>query len=100
MTLGRVKTGRPLMNLEIAAVVLTGVGVALGVLLGVWRIHAHYEIRNDAAHAELARKIENALSNVRGEITRVTLDLQHQITSVAKDVHYLRGWQDRQDRKD
>ena len=64
------------MNLEIASVVLTGAGVVLGVLLGVWRIQAHYEMRNDAAHAELARKIENALSNVRGEITKVTLDLQ------------------------
>ena len=88
------------MNLEIASIVLTGAGVVLGVLLGVWRIQAHYELRNDAAHAELARKIENALSNVRGEITKVTLDLQNQITSVGHDVHYLRGRQDQRDRTD
>lgn len=88
------------MNLEIASVVLTGVGV----LLGVWRILAHYETRNDAAHAELARKIENALSNVRGEITKVTLDLRAEImkvgddmTKLASDVHYLRGRQDERD---
>ena len=67
------------MTLEIASIVLTGAGVVFGVLLGVWRIQAHYELRNDAAHAELTRKIENALSNVRGEITKVTLDLQNQM---------------------
>ena len=88
------------MNLEIASVVFTGAGVVLGVLLGVWRIQAHYETRNDAAHAELARKIENALSNVRGEITKVTLDMQNKITSIGNDGHYLRGRQDQRDIKD
>ncbi len=42
------------MNLEILSVVLTGAAV----LLGVWRIHASYEARNDAAHAKLGERID------------------------------------------
>ena len=60
------------MNPEIASIVLTGIGV----LLGVWRIQAHYETRNEAAHAEL-----------RGVLVRV-----------AEDVAYLRGRQDERER--
>ena len=33
-------------------------GVLVGVLFGVWRMLAHYESRNDAAHAELGRRID------------------------------------------
>ncbi len=51
---------------------LTGIGV----LLGVWRIQAHYETRNEAAHAEL-----------RGLLVKV-----------AEDVAYVRGRQDERDR--
>lgn len=61
------------MNLEIASVVLTGVGV----VLGVWRIQAHYGTRNDTAHSEL-----------RGLLLRV-----------AEDIAYLRGRQDKRDRQ-
>ncbi len=61
------------MNLEIASVVLTG----FGVLLGVWRIQAHYETRNETTHAEL-----------RGLLLKV-----------AEDVAYLRGRQDERDRQ-
>ena len=60
------------MNPEIVSIVLTGIGV----LLGVWRIQAHYETRNEAAHAEL-----------RGLLVKV-----------AEDVAYLRGRQDERDR--
>ena len=60
------------MNPEIASTVLTGIGV----LLGVWRIQAHYGTRNEAAHAEL-----------RGLLVKV-----------AEDVAYLRGRQDERDR--
>ena len=60
------------MNPEIASIVLTGIGF----LLGVWRIQAHYETRNEAAHAEL-----------RGVLVRV-----------AEDVAYLRGRQDERER--
>ena len=42
------------MTPEIVSVVLTGAGV----LFGVWRMLAHYETRNDAAHAELGRRID------------------------------------------
>lgn len=61
------------MNLEIASVVLTGIGV----VLGVWRIQAHYETRNDTAHSEL-----------RGLLLKV-----------AEDVAYLRGRQDQRGRQ-
>ena len=61
------------MNLELASVVLTGIGV----VLGVWRIQAHYETRNDTAHSEL-----------RGLLLKV-----------AEDVAYLRGRQDQSDRQ-
>ena len=71
------------MTAELIGTVLTGVGV----LLGVWRIQAHYETRNEAAHAELARKIDGGLDSLRG-----------QIAAVAADVAYLRGRQDERDR--
>ena len=60
------------MDPEIASIVLTGIGV----VLGIWRIQAHYETRNETAHAEL-----------RGLLVRV-----------AEDVAYLRGRQDERDR--
>lgn len=63
---------------------LTGAGV----LLGVWRIHAHHETRNDAAHAEL-----------RAAIARVADDLRPTLVKVAEDVAYLRGRQDERDRQ-
>ena len=46
------------MTPEIVSVVLTGAGVLVGVLFGVRRMLAHYETRNDAAHAELGRRID------------------------------------------
>lgn len=72
------------MTPELLSVVLTGAGV----LLGVWRIHAHYETRNDAAHAEL-----------RAAIARVADDLRPTLVNVAEDVAYLRGRQDERDRQ-
>ena len=60
------------MNPEIASIVLTGIGV----LLGVWRIQAHYETRNETADAEL-----------RGLLVKV-----------AEDVACLRGRQDERGR--
>ena len=52
---------------EIASVVLTGVGV----LIGVWRMFAHYEARNDAAHAELAKRIDSRHAEIGGRIDAV-----------------------------
>lgn len=79
---GRGYTG--IMTPELISVVLTGAAV----LLGVWRIHAHYETRNDAAHAEL-----------RAAIARVADDLRPTLAKVAEDVAYLRGRQDERDRQ-
>ena len=67
------------MTSEIVSVVLTGAGV----LLGVWRIQAHYETRNGTAHAVLREAIAHlAATLARG----------------AEDVAYLRGRQDERDR--
>ena len=55
------------MTPEIASVVLTGVGV----LIGVWRMFAHYEARNDAAHAELAKRIDSRHAELGGRIDAV-----------------------------
>ena len=54
------------MTIEVLTIILTGVSVTAGVLLGVWRMLAHYETRNDAAHAELGRRIDG----VRTELGR------------------------------
>ena len=55
------------MTPEIASVVLTGVGV----LIGVWRMFAHYEARNDAAHAALAKRIDSRYVELGGRIDAV-----------------------------
>ncbi len=67
------------MTPDLIGTVLTGVGV----LLGVWRIQAHYETRNETAHAEL-----------RGAIAQLATT----VAKVAEDVAYLRGRQDERDR--
>ena len=74
------------MTPEIVSVVHTGVGV----LIGVWRIQAHYESRNDGAHADLGRRID-------GVGTRLDAP-GDQVAKVAADVAYLRGRQDERDR--
>ncbi len=61
---------------------VTTILAAVGVVLGVWRIHAHYETRNDAAHAELSRKIDS---------------LATKVADVAENVSYLRGRSDERD---
>lgn len=85
------------MTLEIVSVLLTGIGV----LIGVWRIQAHYENRNDRAHADLGRRIDGLGTRVEtlgdGLGTRVE-GLSTQVVKVAADVAYLRGRQDERDR--
>ena len=54
------------MTTEIVATILTGAGV----LVGVWRMLAHYETRNDAAHAELGRRIDGVRTELGGRIDR------------------------------
>ena len=36
----------------------TAIGTVAATLFGVWRMLAHYETRNDAAHTELGRRID------------------------------------------
>lgn len=75
------------MTPELVSVVLTGAAV----LLGVWRIQAHYESRNEAAHAEL----RTAIARVTADVAKVAAD----VAKVAADVAYLRGRQDERDRQ-
>lgn len=65
------------MTPDLIGTVLTGAGV----LLGVWRIQAHHETRNETAHAEL-----------RGAIAQLAATAAR----VAEDVAYLRARQDEQ----
>ena len=58
------------MTIEILTIILTGVSVTAGVLLGVWRMLAHYETRNDAAHAELGRRIDGVRTELGGRIDK------------------------------
>ena len=55
------------MTADVIATVLTGVGV----LLGVWRLLAAYETRNDAAHAALTAGIDHAQSTLTARIDRL-----------------------------
>ena len=63
------------MNLEIASVILTGIGV----LLGVWRILAHYENRQDKAHADLGRRIDalgTDVTNLRERMASLEVEIR------------------------
>ena len=60
-------TGGETMTADVIATVLTGVGV----LLGVWRLLAAYEARNDAAHAALSTRIDTARAELGGRIDRL-----------------------------
>ena len=46
----------------------TAVGTVAATLLGVWRMLAHYETRNDAAHAELGRRIDGVRTDLSDRI--------------------------------
>ena len=93
------------MTPELISVVLTGAAV----LLGVWRIQAHYESRNEAAHAELRTAIARVADDLRPSIAKVAADVAKVAADVAKvaadvakvaaDVAYLRGRQDERDRQ-
>ena len=86
------------MTPELISVVATGAAV----LLGVWRIQAHYESRNDAAHAELRAAIARVADDLRPSIAKVAADVAKVAADVAKvaaDVAYLRGRQDERDRQ-
>ena len=46
----------------------TAIGTVAVTLFGVWRMLAHYETRNDAAHAELGRRIEAVRTDLSARI--------------------------------
>ncbi len=64
-----------------------------GVLIGVWRIQAHYETRNENAHAELGRRIDGLGPRIDGLGERIDT-LKTEVATIAADVAYLRGRQD------
>ena len=54
--------------------VWTAIGTVAATLFGVWRMLAHYETRNDAAHAELGRRIDaqgRRIDTLGGRIDRL-----------------------------
>ena len=54
--------------------VWTAIGTVVATLFGVWRILAHYETRNHAAHAELGRRIDaqgRRIDTLSGRIDRL-----------------------------
>ena len=79
------------MTAEIAAIVLTGVGVTAGVLLGVWRMLAHHETRNDAAHAELGRRIDGVRVELGGRIDEMGRRLDERIDEMGKRIDLVNG---------
>ena len=44
------------------------IGTVAATLFGVWRMLAHYETRNDAAHAELGRRIDAVRTDLSARI--------------------------------
>ena len=46
----------------------TAIGTVAATLFGVWRMLAHYETRNDAAHAELGRRIDAVRTDMSARI--------------------------------
>lgn len=75
------------MPLEIASVVLTGAGV----LIGVWRMFAHYEARNDAAHAELAKRIDSGYAELAKRIDSVDAALGGRIDALNGRIDTVNG---------
>ena len=59
--------------------VLTAIGTAVVTLLGVWRMFAHYETRNDAAHTELGRRIDNLGARLDARLDGATAALNTRI---------------------
>ena len=46
------------VTVMIVATILTGVGTTAGILFGIWMMFVRRAVRNDAAHADLVRRIE------------------------------------------
>ena len=51
--------------------VWTSIGIVAATLFGIWRMLAHYETRNDAAHADLGCRIDGVNSRIDNLFGRV-----------------------------
>ena len=69
----------------------TAIGTVAATLFGVWRMLAHYETRNDAAHAELGRRIDA----VRTDLSTRIDTLDRRIDSQGSRLDTLAGRIDR-----
>ena len=49
----------------------TAIGTVVATLLGVWRMLAHYEMRNDQSHSELGRRIDAMNARIDGVAKQV-----------------------------
>ena len=77
----------------VTGLVLTSAATIAGVLFGVWRMFAHYEARNDAAHRDLGMRIDATNERIDGlktdlvvRIDRVNADLGARIDRVNADL--------------
>ncbi len=61
----------------------TAIGTVAVTLFGVWRLLAHYETRNDAAHAELGRRIDAVRTELstRMDTMSVRIDRLYELIS-------------------
>ena len=50
----------------VTGLMLTSAATIAGVLFGVWRMLAHYEARNDAAHRDLGMRIDATNARLDG----------------------------------
>lgn len=81
--------------------VLTAVGTTAAVLFGMSRLLASCEIRNDAAHAELGKRIDAVRTELRGdnaELRGDNAELRAELRAVAANVNILVGRQQERDR--
>ena len=85
----------------VLGLVLTAVGTTAAVLFGMSRLLASYEIRNDAAHAELGKRIDGVRTELRGdnaELRGDNAELRVELRAVAANVNILVGRQQERDR--
>ena len=77
----------------VAGLMLTSAATIAGVLFGVWRMLAHYEARNDAAHRDLGMRIDATNTRIDGvktdlvvRIDGLNADLGARIDRVSTDL--------------
>ena len=83
------------MTVELGALIMTGVGVSGTVLLGVWGMLAHYETRNDKAHADLGRRIDTLAADLGRRIDSLAADVRDVDWRVSRLEGRIDGWYDR-----